>query len=94
MRKPVRRGAWWYEVLAKPVVTQHSESERMWVTDIIPPRRRNPGRNVPVFSDSITIYRLNSFDWVSYFPPLCLRFLVFFFFSQNFFFFTDLHNDQ
>ena len=34
MRKPVRRGAWWYEVLAKPVVTQHSESERMWVIDL------------------------------------------------------------
>ena len=34
MRKPVRRGAWWYEVLAKPVVTQHTESERMWVIDL------------------------------------------------------------
>ena len=58
--EPARWGAWWYEVLAKPVVSPHSESERMWVTDIIAPRRRNPGRNVPVFSDSITTYRLKS----------------------------------
>ena len=61
MREPLlRMGVWWYEVLAKPMVIQHSESGRMWVTDIIPPIRRRPGEECFRVSDSVTLYRLNN----------------------------------